>query len=283
MDILIRDLTESDLAIVNEIGMAAFQSTEDRTDELRRLFALRPELWLLALAQGVPVGAVLAVDYGPFAYVGDMVVRPSMQHHGIGSRLMKELLGGLDARGTPMVLLDASKAGAPMYRRLGFVESDGSYVFEQVAKSPPVPLPPNVHPFKPEDAAALVDWDASFFGANRARVLLPLLAEFPDRAWVVKDETGSWSGYLFAQPKRLGPWVARQLQDAQALLQVGLSVPFTGAPRVTVPQMNGMAVELLERFGFRLVDNTQLHMRRGGTGLVSRREMIFGQRSFSLG
>ncbi len=283
MDIEIRDLRESDLATANEIVMAAFRSPESRMADLRRMFEIRPEVWLMAFAQDAPVGTVLAVDYGPFAYVGDMTVRPQFQHRGIGSLLMNELLARLEMRGTPMVLLDASQAGAPLYAHLGLREADRACIYELVKKSVHAPTPGNVRPLTIEEADTLGEWDAPFFGANRSRVFRQFLIDFPGRAWVVQDENGSWSGYLFAQSRRLGPWVARRPQDAQVLLQTALAVEFTGPLRVIIPQMNPAGLALLERSGFQLVDADHRHMRRGGTTLPSRRDAIYGETSFGLG
>lgn len=283
MDIVLRSLTEHDLASASEIVTTAFRSNESRMPELQFLFALRPEVWLLALAQGTPVGTVVATDYGPFAYVGDMTVRPELQRQGIGSALLEGLLKLLDARGTPAILLDASEAGAPLYRRFGFVEADRACIYEQASKSHARAESAHVRPLGKEEADLLGEWDAPFFGANRVRIFRQLLSDFPGRAWVVEDERGVWSGYLFAQARRLGPWVARRPEDAQALLLAALELPSQAPWRVTVPQINAAASRLLERFGFQLVDATHRHMRRGGTGLVSRREIMYGQTSFGLG
>ncbi|MCL5950157.1 MAG: GNAT family N-acetyltransferase [Chloroflexi bacterium] len=283
MNIVLRSLTEHDLASASEIVTTAFRSNESRMPELQFLFALRPEVWLLALAQGTPVGTVVATDYGPFAYVGDMTVRPELQRQGIGSALLKGMLESLDARGTPAILLDASEAGAPLYRRFGFVEADRACIFEQVRKSDARAECTHVRLLGREEADLLGEWDAPFFGASRARIFRQLLSDFPGRAWVAEDERGVWSGYLFAQTRGLGPWVARRPEDAHALLQAALELPSQAPWRVTVPQMNTVAPKLLERFGFRLVDASHRHMRRGGTGIVSRRETMYGQTSFGLG
>ncbi len=282
-DVTIRNVTEGDLASVNEIVMAAFRTTESRMPDLRRLWELPPAAWLLAVVQGAPVGTVAAVDYGRFAYVGDMVVRPEMQRQGIGMMLMTRLLAQLDARGTPAVLLDASQEGAPMYRKLDFSEVDRALIFEQSEVATPAFMPTNVHRMRASDLAVISAWDAPRFGANRARVLAQMLAAFPERAFVVEGEERVPTGYLFAQLRRVGPWVAERPQDAEALLEAALALSFDGAPRVIVPGMNRAAGELLQRYGFRLLDANHRHMQRGAPGLVRQRDAIYGQTSFGLG
>jgi hypothetical protein len=47
--------------------------------------------------------------------------------------------------------------------------------------------------------------------------------------------------------------------------------------------MNSLGVGLLERSGFELLDGSHRHMRRGGSGLPSQRELVYGQMSFAIG
>ncbi len=282
MDISIRGLTEADIAGADDVLKSAFGAPGSHTADIRRYLALQPDGWLVAVAQGRPVGMVGAVDYGPFAWVGLMAVHAEAQQHGIGTALLQRLLAWLDARGTPMVLLDATEAGARLYSRFGFVEDDQTYKFQHPNYGRSSCLPTGVRPIQPEDVPALVDFDTPIFGANRARVLRALLAEFPGRAVLVEDEARRVDGYLFAQTQRLGPWVAKRPQDAEVLLQAALSWPYTGAPLIVVPGMNRAAVEQVERFGFQLV-GPHRHMRRGGAGSPSQRVAIYGQASFALG
>ena len=283
MDISIRGLTEADIAGAEDVLRSAFGAPGSHTADVRRYLALQPDGWLAAITpQGRLVGMVGAVDYGPFAWVGLMAVHAEAQQRGIGSALLQRLLTWLDGRGTPMVLLDATEAGAPLYRRFGFVEGDRTHRFQHPNYHRLACLPAGVRLVQAEDVPALVEFDTPIFGANRARVLRALLAEFPGRAFWVEDEGGQIAGYLFAQTQRLGPWVAKRPQAAEVLLQAALSLPYDGAPLVVVPAMNTAAVEQVERFGFQLA-GPHRHMRRGGANSPSRRVAIYGQASFALG
>ena len=283
MDISIHGLTEADVAGADDVLRSAFGAPESHVADIRRYLALQPDGWLAAIApQGQLVGMVGAVDYGPFAWVGLMAVHAEAQHRGIGFALVQRLLTWLDARGTPMALLDATEAGAPLYRRFGFVEDDQTYKFQHPSYGRSSGLPAGVRPVQAEDVPALADFDTPIFGANRARVLHALLIEFSGRAFLVESGAGQIAGYLFAQTRRLGPWVAKRPQDAEVLLQAALSLPYAGAPLVVVPGMNTTAIEQVERFGFQLV-SPHRHMRRGGASSPSRRAAIYGQASFALG
>ncbi len=282
MEFSIRRLNEGDVEQADAILMSAF-SPESRAADLRRYMGLQPDGWFLATGPDGALGMVGAVDYGPFAYIGLMAVHPQIQRRGVGMALMQHLLSWLDARRTPMALLDASEAGYPLYRRLGFVECDRALIYQGPGDVTTPASPAGVDRLLPDNLGDLVDLDAPVFGARRTRVLGGLLTNLPGRGFATRDENGKLSGYLFAQPRRLGPWIAGRPQDAERLLQAALTLSYSAPILVTVPGMNKTSMNLLERYGFQLVNASHRHMRRGGSVLPSRRELIFGQMSFAIG
>jgi len=80
----------------------------------------------------------------------------------------------------------------------------------------------------------------------------------------------------------LGPWAARSPQDAEALLQAALTLPYKEVPLAIAPATNTAASDLLERYGFRHV-LTNRHMQRGRSDIPGRRTAIYGQTSFAVG
>jgi hypothetical protein len=133
-----------------------------------------------------------------------------------------------------------------------------------------------------QDVQAVADFDAPIFGGDRTSVFHTLLADFPGRAFLVRDQAGQVSGYLFAQSRRIGPWIAKRPQDAEKLLQAALSLPYEGAPIAIAPKMNTAAVELLERFGFQYARSCR-HMRRGGSHMPAQRTLVYAQTNFAIG
>ncbi len=283
LDLSIRFLVETDVPAADQILKSAFRSEESREADLRRYLALEPRGWRLALRENQPVGMVGAIEYGPFAYLGLMAVHDRAQRQGIGRRLLETLLADLDQRGCPMVLLDATEMGAPLYRQLGFVEEGQSarYLWSGWRQSGRA-APAAVYPLRPADLPTLADFDAPIFGARREKVLAAYLAENPGRAWLARDPSGRIQGYLFAQADRLGPWMAASQQAAGDLLQAALALPFQTGPRVILPERNRLARDLLPQFGFELLD-LHLHMRRGGSAQPGLPEQVFGMASFAIG
>jgi ribosomal protein S18 acetylase RimI-like enzyme len=236
----------------------------------------------VAAIDGELVGVAGAIDYRSVGHIGLVAVHPEKQRRGIATALMERLLAWFDERGCPVIRLDASPAGAPLYHKLGFVEDEKTLVFSQddCSLRTATARPPD--PLRSADIPALAVFDAPLFGADRAEVFAALLARAPERAFVTRDSEGQISGYLFAQSQVLGPWAARTPANAEALLAAALSLPFEGAPGAIVPSSNAHAAQLLMRYGFS-PDRALRHMRRGGAGPIGCRAELYGQTSLALG
>lgn len=280
-NVCIRQLIDADVAHAAEILSVAFGSSP--WDEgLRRHLALQPEGMLLAEQGGWPVGMVCGVDYGPFAYVGPLGVRPEAQRRGVAQALMIDLLAWLEHRGTPAALLDATPLGAPLYERLGFHDAGTSYLAVHEQPTTPGPLPEQVMTLEPAELDALAAFDAPFFGVERRAVLASLLSAHPGRVLVTRDAAGTISGYVVAQARIIGPWVAPTPVDAERLLRAALARAYEQPPRVLVPADNPGAVALLQAHEF-VVRQELRHMQRGELRRAEGRSALYGQVSFALG
>jgi GNAT superfamily N-acetyltransferase len=281
MTISIRTLTASDLDVADRILQAAYGGASRRR-QLELYMRLQPEAWLLAALDDQPAGVAGGTNYGPVGHIGLVAVDPAWQRRGIALTMMQWLLDWFDRQECPVILLDASASGAPLYRKLGFVEDEKTigYLLDDCAL--PLHASEQVGPLRAEDVAALVAFDAPIFGAERPAVFAALLGEAPERALVARDADGRISGYLFAQSQTLGPWVARTPAAAEALLAAALLLPFEGAPSVLAPGSNADAVTLLLRYGFS-PRRSLSRMRRGGAAHPGQRGLLYGQTSLAIG
>lgn len=282
MSLSIRSLSQDDLENADAILQSAFQSSDSRLIDLHLYRKIQPDGWFLALQNGTPVGIVGATNYATFAHVGMMAVHPHAQRQGVGLALMQHLLAWLDRQHVPCVLLDASAAGQPLYEKLGFVAYDQVYVLQRRSGLSFHDYTPQVGPVSIRDLDELIACDTGIFGADRGRVLHALLTTFPERAFMLRDEEGQITGYIFAQQNRIGPWGVQRSQDAEVLLQAALSLPYAGTVSVVAPEENRAAVELLSRYGFETV-RVNRHMGRGASVPPRQRSRIYGQTSLALG
>jgi GNAT superfamily N-acetyltransferase len=282
MSISIRPLADPDLEAADTIIKLAFRSPVSRLDDLRLYRKIQPEGWFLALQQEQPVGMVGATNYGAVAHVGLMAVHPDAQRQGVGFALMQFLLARLEEQLVPLVTLDASEMGRPLYDKLGFVPYDETLMFLRSDNSEILNRPTSIHSITKCELEELTQWDSTVFGVNRRKVLETLLEFFPERAFMLRDETGQIAGYLFAQKNRIGPWVMRRTDNAEILLQAALTLPFEGTVSVAVPAVNQKAIVLLQQHGFEQVCANR-HMGRGRGEPPGERRQIYAQTSLAVG
>jgi GNAT superfamily N-acetyltransferase len=281
MTISIHTLTTADLDHADAIQQAAYGGGS-RKDRLQLYMSLQPDGWLLARLDGAPAGIAGGTNYGTVGHIGLVAVDPSKQRRGVALALMEHLLGWFGVQGCPIIQLDASDAGAPLYRKLGFVEDEKTLGFTQDDCALRPAQSERVGHLRATDIPALALFDTPIFGGERAAVFAAALAEAPERAFVARDPAGQISGYLFAQPLVLGPWAANTPADAEALLAAALTLPYQGAIRTLTPGSNADAANLLMRYGFS--PQRLLHrMRRGGAAAAGRRRQLYGQASLAIG
>ena len=211
-----------------------------------------------------------------------MAVHPQAQHQGVGLALMQYLLAGLEKNHVPLVMLDASTAGRPLYEKLGFVPYDETLVFQRQRHGPRLDRPAAIQAISARDLDELVEWDRDVFGASRRKVFQVLLEAFPERAFIQRDAHGQLLGYLFAQKNRIGPWVMLQPGHAEGILQAALALPYDETITTTVPAGNLEAIELLQGYGFEHVRSNR-HMGRGVGGPPGQRQKVFSQTSLAVG
>jgi GNAT superfamily N-acetyltransferase len=275
-------MMNSDLEAADGILSSAFQRAESWLPELRLFRSLQPEGLFLASKDGIPAGMVASIIYSNYAYVGLMGIHQDFQRQGLGLALMENLLAWMEEQKVPLVKLDASQAGQPLYEKLGFVPLDEVYVLQRPAGLLEGQHAKGIQFLAPQLLDLITTSDTRAFGADRSRLLQALLEIYPERALISREEQGQVYGYLFAQAKRIGPWIIEESGDAALLLRAALSLPFRGTVSVVTPAKNAEAVSLLQRFGFKII-RVNRHMAFGSKATMGQREKVYGQTSLSFG
>jgi GNAT superfamily N-acetyltransferase len=292
MQISIQPLTQTNLIAADAVLQAAYQSASQQ-ERLTRYLQLQPDGWIVAYLEERLVGLVGAILYDNFAYLGSMGVHPDAQRRGVGGALMHHILAWLDQQHCPTILLDATTDGAALYTHFGFVTDDQTNHWQRSTTTiQTIPQPPQLThttpsylhraPLHPQDLPAIAQFDAAYFGADRTAILNASIAENPGRAFLTRGSRDELTGYLIAQQKNLGPWVANNQQAAEALLRQALALPFQQPVTVLTSTTNQAASSLLKHYDFTCIRTLQ-HMRRGQPATLRRRDAIYGQVSFALG
>ena len=192
------------------------------------------------------IATCTTVTYGAkLAWIGMMVVVPDRQRRGLGRQLMRAVLDHLIARGVERIMLDASEDGRPLYESLEF---RGLCKIERWEGRASTYLGPRGRRLEPGDTAALLALDEQLSGLKRAHILLRLLGDYPQMAWV-DWQHGELQGFLLGHPLstgqiHLGPWMAWSSASAQRLLRVAFEDLQGSEVCVRIPDYNGRSLVL---------------------------------------
>lgn len=190
----------------------------------------------------VATGAALPYGNGQ-GWVSMVLVAPAFRHRGLASGLLNESVAWLRARGLTPVL-DATPAGASVYRRLGFAPGLEFQRWEGTAAGAPAPAGAAA------DAARIAALDAEASCVGRGFLLQAFLARPGTRASVSADGRGFALARAGRRAVQLGPLVAADEAAALQLLQQALD-GVDGPVFVDVPlRWEGLAI-MLRQCGFR--------------------------------
>lgn len=264
-----RPLAESDAPRAAELLQA--EGWGFTTHEILRLITLGGGHVLEAsgVVQGLLTHTRFAgLDGGAtLAWIGNVVLDPSLRGQGAGERLVADAVRSLDEDGVDSIRLYSVLPAVTLYRRLGFTDDYTVTSWTGSAPGTRALIPRDARLATRDDLDAIAAFDRTRFGADRRHVLAALMAEDPDAAFVV---TGPGGIRAYAIAKRaqnggeIGPVMAvpGDTQAAEAALDAALGSMDPGPVEVAFPDSNGTARTLLEARGFRPAFRT-LTMTRG--------------------
>lgn len=221
--------------------------------------------WALFLRHGRTIGlrdgggrwvaTAAALPYGhERGWISMVLVADGWRHRGLASRLMDECVAHLRAAGVVPVL-DATPAGATVYRRLGFVP--GFEIDRWERKAPPAvgerPLGSGSRPAGLADLESLAALDSAATGLDRRFLLAGFLARPGTRAWQADDGRGFVVARAGRRATQIGPLVASDAARAATLLDIAIAAaPGEPGPAIflDLPRVHRPLAERLERQGF---------------------------------
>ena len=190
-------------------------------DDWTTFLQFSPGACRVAESGGEVVGTVATLRFAEaFSWIAMILVDPAVRGRGIGTELIREALEIL--RNEKCVRLDATEAGARIYRGEGFEEE--YRLNRMVTKTRTTPAwidDGSCTPTRQDDLEEIFDLDTKVFGADRSRLLLSFLARAPEYAWVAR--TGpALQGYVFGRHgyhhEHVGPLTATSELTALNLL-----------------------------------------------------------------
>ena len=213
-------------------------------------------------ASGLLVATAAALAYGGgFGWVSMVLVSPDWRHRGLASLLVDSCVKRLQALHVTPVL-DATPAGQPVYRHLGFKVGfeferwEGTLVPDLAASTHgadasaiDAPDPGPVRIADRSDLDTIAGLDQAATGIGRRALLQDMLARPGTAAWLARDGSGFAMVRAGHRAAQLGPLAAADPAQAIALLGNALRAR-TGALFLDVPLRWRELAAWLEQRGF---------------------------------
>jgi len=178
---------------------------------------------LVAIQDDRIVGSVTAINYAnKVAWIGMMLVDKEFRGRGIGKLLLNEAI--LKLKNCASIKLDATPAGRPVYSKLGFLDECALYrmIHPSVTVIPQKTGSVEAVQAMPEDLPELVRFDKAVFGADRASLINYLYKNYPELAWLIREENkvvGFCLGRRGTNFTQIGPVNASSDKVAKSLIR----------------------------------------------------------------
>lgn len=227
VDLRFRPMTMADVAEGLRLCRGSHWNQVARDWE--QFLALDPRGALLACRGDRVVGSVATVRYPPdVAWVAMVLVDPAERGQGIGTALLRE--GLVLVRDVPVVGLDATPLGRPLYLKLGFSDAFELRRMQRAPSAAATVAAPSgevtVRPLRDDDWSRACALDRSVTGVDRSLMLRWLAEGAPEFAWVSEAGPDEVTGIVLGRHghgfEHLGPVVATDAPVAQALVSAAL-------------------------------------------------------------
>jgi GNAT superfamily N-acetyltransferase len=185
-------------------------------------------------------------DYGNCASLAKMVVATELQRRGLGARLLDHFLAQADARGIPVGLC-ATDHGRPLYASRGFNVSGELMI---LFGSPELGTARDGSVVSALDVERAVEQDRQLSGCDRGRMLRARFREASARLALASGRRGFGLATLQGEHALIGPILAENEQDAQALCEA-LLVAVARPARIDVPLQHVELRRWLVQLGLR--------------------------------
>jgi ribosomal protein S18 acetylase RimI-like enzyme len=217
---IIRQMRRDDLD--QALSLSLNEGWNQTMKDWQLLFENRDNVCIVAETDSRVAGTATALNHeNKIAWIGMVLVDKSLRGRGAGKMLLENIIKRL--KHLESVKLDATPAGEPLYRKLGFIEEHKIFRMTSLSLnySSETVLPEESGNIDKENLSEVTKFDRKIFGADRNYLLMNLLAENPGRAFYMKKNNRP-EGYVFGRAgsrfNYVGPVSALTQESARKLI-----------------------------------------------------------------
>ena len=221
----VRKMLLSDMSSLMRLKNA--ERWNQREKDWQLLIEYKNSVNLVAELDDIVVGSITAINYAnTVAWIGMMLVEKSYRGRGISKRLLNNTIGLL--QDCKSIKLDATPAGQPVYKRLGFKDEHTIYRMTHPAAYKISLTKSEYRPeqARPEDIKAISGLDEAVFGADRSELISWLFKDSPELAWLIRENdtiVGFCLGRKGLNFTQIGPVHARTDDETMAIIRSAIN------------------------------------------------------------
>ena len=218
------------------------------------MMQLEPKGCFIQFHGDKPVGIAASIVFGKVGWFGDFVVQEDVRGKGAGSLLVQTAIDYLKREGAETIGLYAYPHLVKFYKRFGFeTDIDFSVLAGKATFSA---TQEKVKLAEKQDIPELIDLDGACFGANRKKLLEPILLKKENLCYISAENneiTGFVAAKVYGNQAEVGPLICppNYVDEAKLLLKTILS----GLPgfevSMCIPKRETALLDMLNKDGLR--------------------------------
>jgi GNAT superfamily N-acetyltransferase len=235
-------------------GLALAEGWNQTMNDWRILFNSPDNVCIIAEKDNRVAGTATALNHdNKVAWIGMVLVDKLLRGQGAGKMLLEEIINRV--KHVEAVKLDATPAGEPLYRKLGFIEeykihrmtcSDLNYSSDRQSRE-------EIQNISQQNISDILKLDRIIFGVDRGNLLRHLLKENPAGAFFINRDNHP-DGYIFGRIgsrfNYIGPLCALTQDSARHLISEVIESLKGQDIALDIPDDKADLINWLETIGF---------------------------------
>jgi len=174
---------------------------------------LEPEGCFVLFRGSERAGIATCINFGRVGWFGNLVIKEEYRRKGAGTLLVKSAIEYLKSTGAETIGLYAYPHLIEFYKQFGFKPDVDFLVLQGKTASPVTEGTLRLQEAKKQDIPALIAFDCQCFGAQRKKLLEPILLDKSNLCCIAVDDheiAGYCAAKVYEETAEVGPLICHQ-------------------------------------------------------------------------